>query len=175
MTARDGVLLTAFLFSLHGTVAPAKDGHGLNLEQPGLIDAVASVLFGYLSQENFTRVDDDTVLVEVTGNFILQLQRLPNQKCSFQSRKLNVANSILQQYNFGQLTGEYRVLDRGVMSTDILLDGEAAWCMKDRGGLNCYNSITSNSGGINNTRKILRAFSFIQANYCPPAKPKRPF
>lgn len=56
--------------------ADAKDGHGLNLDKPGLIDAVATILYPYQGQEAFTRVDDDTVLLELPDRSILQLKRL---------------------------------------------------------------------------------------------------
>ncbi|MBP2494991.1 hypothetical protein ABID82_005024 [Methylobacterium sp. PvP062] len=156
--------------------ASAKDGHGLNLDSPGLIDAVASVLYPYQGQETFTRVDDSTVLVEMPGNFILQLQRMPGRDCSFQSRKLNDSNPVVQQYNFSQLTGEYRTsTPRYNLTPSLLLEGEAAWCMKDNAGLRCWNAIETPVSGINETRKVLRATAFIQQNFCQPAKPKRPF
>lgn len=156
--------------------AVAKDGHGLNLDSPGLIDAVASVLFPYQTQEGFTRVDDDTVLVEVMSGFILQLQRLPGRDCAFQTRKLNDGNPVIHQYNFAQLTGEYHTTANGYgSSTNIVFDGEAAWCEKNNAGLRCWNSIHTAVYGLNDGRKVMRAMAFIQQNFCPSAKPKRPF
>lgn len=154
----------------------AKDGHGLNLDKPGLIDAVATILFPYQSQEGFTRVDDDTVLVELTSGFILQLQKLPSRECGFQTRRLNDSNSAISQYNFAQLSGDYRTAANGYSaSTNIIFDGEAAWCEKDKAGLRCFNSIHTAVYGLNDSRKVMRAMAFIQQNFCPPAKPKRPF
>ncbi|MGX9980308.1 hypothetical protein [Methylobacterium fujisawaense] len=161
-----------------GWAAPvsAKDGHGLNLDRPGLIDAVATVLYPYQDQETFTRVDNDTVLVEMPGNFVLQLQRMHGHDCSFQSRKLNDSNSVIQQYNFLQLTGDYRnSTPQYNLTPSLLFEGEAAWCMKDNVGLRCWNAIEIPVGGINETRKVLRAMAFIQHNFCQPARPKRPF
>lgn len=172
------VALVIFAQVATGWAAPAsaKDGHGLNLDSPSLIDAVASVLYPYQAQETFTRVDDDTVLVEMPGNFILQLQRMQGRDCSFQSRKLNDSNSVIQQYNFSQLTGEYRSsTPRYNLTPSLLFEGEAAWCMKDNAGLRCLNAIEAPVGGIYDTRKVLRAMAFIQQNFCQPAKPKRPF
>lgn len=165
----------ATLLSFGGPLsADAKDGHGLNLDKPGLIDAVASVLYPYQAQEAFTRVDDDTVLVEIMSNFILQLQRLPGRDCAFQSRKLNESNPVIQQYNFNQLTGEYRTTNAGG-TTNILFEGEGSWCDKDMNGLRCWNSIHVPVYGLNDSRKALRAMAFIQQNFCPPTRAKRPF
>lgn len=157
-----------------GGMAVAKDGHGLNLDRPGLIDAVASVLYPYQAQESFTRIDDDTVLVELTSTFILQLQKMPSRECAFQTRKLNESASVVQQYNFNQLTGEYRTTSVGG-TTNILFEGEGSWCDKDKNGLQCWNSIHVPVYGLNDSRKAMRAMAFIQQNFCPPARPKRPF
>ena len=170
------VAVSAVVMFAAGGPAVAKDGHGLNLDRPGLIDAVASVLYPYQAQESFTRVDDDAVLVEVMKEFILQLQRLPGRDCAFQSRRLNDSNPVIQQYNFAQLTGGYRSsTPKFNLTPSILFEGEAAWCMKDNAGLRCWNAIETQVGGLNDTRKVLRAMAFIQQNFCPPAKPKRPF
>lgn len=177
MSGRRCIAAVAALTAIGGAeLAAAKDGHGLNLDKPGLIDAVASVLYPYQAQEGFTRVDDDTVLVEIMSGFILQLQRLPGRDCAFQSRKLNDSNPVIQQYNFAQLTSEYRSsTPKFNLTPSILFEGEAAWCMKDKAGLRCWNAIETQVSGINETRKVLRAMGFIQQNFCPPAKPKRPF
>lgn|GEM_PF-3375286 len=154
--------------------ADAKDGHGLNLDKPGLIDAVASALYPYQAQESFTRVDDETVLVEIMSGFILQLQKLPSRDCAFQSRKLNESNPVIQQYNFDQLTGAYRTTSAGG-TTNILFEGEGAWCDKGKNGPQCWNSIHVPVYGLNDSRKVMRAMAFIQQNFCPQAKPGRPF
>lgn len=172
---RASIAAIAVLFTLGGSVrADAKDGHGLNLDNPGLIDAVASVLYPFQAQEGFTRVDDDTVLVELMSGFILQLQKLPGRECAFQTRKLNESTPVIQQYNFAQLTGEYRTTTAGG-TANILFDGEGSWCDKDKNGLRCWNSIHIPVYGLNDSRKVMRAMAFIQQNFCPPAKPKRPF
>ncbi|SDA13043.1 hypothetical protein SAMN02799622_00893 [Methylobacterium sp. UNC378MF] len=176
MTRYALTVIVTLIVSGWAVFASAKDGHGLNLDSPGLIDAVATVLYPYQDQETFTRVDDNTVLVEMPGNFVLQLQRMAGPDCSFQSRKLNDGNPVIQQYNFSQLTGDYRTsTPRYNLTPSILFEGEAAWCMKDNAGLRCWNAIETPVGGINETRKVLRAMAFIQQNFCQPAKPKRPF
>ncbi len=176
MTRFAAAPLVALIATSAVVPVSAKDGHGLNLDSPGLIDAVATVLYPYQAQETFTRVDEDTVLVEMPGSFILQLQRIEGRDCSFQSRRLNDSNSVIQQYNFSQLTGEYRTsTPRYNLTPSLLFEGEAAWCMKDNAGLRCWNAIETPVGGINETRKVLRAMTFIQQNFCQPAKPKRPF
>lgn len=175
MSGRRFMVAAAALIVIGGAeLAAARDGHGLNLDKPGLIDAVASVLYPYQAQEGFTRVDDDTVLVEIMSGFILQLHKMPDRECAFQTRKLNETTPAVQQYNFAQLTGEYRTTSAGG-ATNILFEGEASWCDKDKNGLRCWNSIHVPVYGLNDSRKVMRAMTFIQQNFCPPAKPKRPF
>lgn len=143
----------------------------LNFNKPTLIDAAAVVLFSSARQEDFDRVDDNTVRVNITGSFDRELRRMPSKPCAVQLVDLATGPRVYGQFDFSRLSGDYITypLDSQVVpGTRFRLLGSNMYCDRTGGRVGCRGEYDVLATGVNQTRNVTRALGFI-ARLCPPA------
>lgn len=164
-------LLVATLIGLCCLTASAspESPSGLNLSQPKFIDAAAIVLFASLTPEDFRRVSDEVVEINMTGRFSNAIRTMPNKPCSVQLLNMAQGVSVYGQFDFSRLSRDYQQrLGSGFSGVGLRLIGDNIYCDRSRTEVACRGVYDVTTGGVRQTGVVLKALSFI-ARTCPTA------
>lgn len=166
---RAMLLVATFAGACLPAAAAPEEPPGIDLNHPKLIDAAAAILFSSARPEDFHRIGDDRVAVNITGQFDRELRTMPSKKCAVQLIDTSRGQNVYGQFDFSRLYRDYLTYPGSFPGgTRIRLLGDSMYCDKGRGGVDCRGAYDVETGGVAGTRIVLKAISFIGQHLCPP-------